>query len=29
LIEVEYWPDGSWDAEDIIWPEEVFDPEED
>lgn len=28
LIEVEYWPDGSWDAEDILWPEDVFDTED-
>lgn len=29
LIEVEYWPDGSWDESSVIWPEDVYDPEDD
>lgn len=28
ISEVEFWPDGSWDATGIIWPEDVYDDEE-
>ena len=28
-IKVEYWPDGSYDTGFVVWPEDVFDPEED
>lgn len=28
LVEVEYWPDGSWDEGSVIWSEDVFDPDD-
>lgn len=24
VIEVEYWPDGSYDASNVLWPEDLF-----
>jgi len=28
ISEVEFWPDGYWDKTGIIWPEDVFDDED-
>lgn len=28
LIEVEFWPEGRWSDEHIIWPEDVPEPDE-
>lgn len=25
VVEVEFWPPGSWPADDIVWPEDVQD----
>jgi hypothetical protein len=27
VTEVEYWPDGGYDASNIIWPEDLYDEE--
>lgn len=27
-IETEYWQDGKWDASEVVWPEDVFDPDD-
>jgi hypothetical protein len=28
LVEVEYWPDGQYDATAIFWPEDIFEDED-
>jgi hypothetical protein len=28
VVEVEFWPSGQWPEQDIIWPEQVFEDEE-
>lgn len=28
LAEVEFWPDGEWSDENVIWPEELPEPSE-
>jgi hypothetical protein len=27
--EVEYWPPGTWEDQEIIWPEDVFEEDDD
>lgn len=28
LLKVEYWPDGKWDEDNIAWPEEAYDDDD-
>jgi hypothetical protein len=28
LVEVEYWPDGSYDSSTILWPEDLFEEDD-
>lgn len=28
LVEIEFWPDMDWDQSNVVWPEDVFDPED-